>query len=598
MAPYSLKTSLDDILARNAIHTVLQPIVDLRSESALGYEALSRGPSGHLLQRPDLMFQAAQQLGRVLELDTVCIKTALSHYSKQNNRALLFLNFSPISLLALADQADEVIDKIQAENIQPNQIVLEVSERFPINDLSEFLTQLNRLKALGFGIAIDDLGTGYSGLKLWSEIQPDYVKIDRHFIHKIDQNPVKQSFVSSVAHLCEQLDCEIIAEGIETEGEMNIVRSLGIHLGQGFLLAKPHPVARFIMPKFDREEESREVGADGNNDYEKTVDDLHEYVEPIGPTTSLREVGEIFKERSDLLSIPVVENGFPIGLIHRWRVLEIFSAQYGRILYERKVAMEFMQQDPLIFDRSQEIEGASKAITRADDSYLRQHFIVTDKGLYLGLANTKKLLKSITDIQIKKARYANPLTLLPGNVPIDEHIQTLLDQKRKFSVAYVDLNHFKPFNDQFGYRRGDAAIRWLGQLLERHTSRSTFVGHVGGDDFVLVFENDRMHQDCQAIIQDFTKGIRKFYGEGDLADNCVNGTDRQGKACRFPLLGLAIGGVPKEMINTTEGSDISVLAAKAKKLAKAADKSQFVQLGVDLNLVSHQRENILELSIY
>jgi EAL domain-containing protein (putative c-di-GMP-specific phosphodiesterase class I)/GGDEF domain-containing protein len=585
MVPVRFKTSLDDILARNAIHTLLQPIVNLRNELTLGYEALSRGPNGHMLQRPDMMFRAAQQFDKVLELDTICLRTALMHYIEQDNNALLFLNISPDSLLELADKSVELIRDISKNKIKPHQIVLEISERFPIHDLNEFICQLNRLKSLGFSIAIDDLGTGYSGLKLWSEIQPDYVKIDRHFIHKIDQNTVKQSFVSSVVHLCEQLNCEIIAEGIETRGEMDVIRSLGIYLGQGFLLGKPHPVANFTMPVFDDEKQNESTcqrmerkRLQGHNDYEQTVDSLYEYIEPITPTMSLGEVGNIFKQRSDMLSIPVVKNGFPIGLIHRWRVLEIFSAQYGRILHERTSAIDFMQQDRLIFDRSQKIEGASKAITSADDNYLRQHFIVTDKGRYVGIVNTKKLLKSITGIQIKKARYANPLTLLPGNVPIDEHIQTLLDQKRGFSLAYVDLNHFKPFNDQFGYRRGDAIIRWLGKLLEEHTSQSTFVGHVGGDDFVLIFENDRMHQDCQNIINAFTSKVVEFYREGDLTNNYVNGTDRQGNPCRFSILGLAIGGVPKTMITTVNGIDIAALAAKAKKLAKVADRSQFVQL--------------------
>lgn len=583
MAPYSLKTSLDDILARNAIHTVLQPIVDLRSESALGFEALSRGPSGHILQRPDLMFQAAQQFDRVLELDRACLRTALAHYLKQDNKALLFLNFSPITLLSLADKADELLSEFLKDKIKPQQIVLEVSERFPIIDLAEFVRQLNRLKALGFGIAIDDLGTGYSGLKLWSEVQPDYVKIDRHFIHQVDQDTVKQSFISSVVHLCEQLNCEIIAEGIETLGEMNLVRSLGIHYGQGYLLAKPNATADFSMPKFEEGSLTKDTTDELTQErktpyYKKTVDDLHEYIEPMSPTTSLREACDVFRERSDLLSIPIVENGFPIGLIHRWRVLEIFSAQYGRILYERETTMDFMQQDPLIFDCSQEIEAASKAITAAEDNYLRQHFIVTDKGRYIGLVNTKNLLKSITDIQMKKARYANPLTLLPGNVPIDEHIQRLLDQKQRFSLAYVDLNFFKPFNDQFGYRRGDAVLRWLGKLLEEQTSHSTFVGHVGGDDFVLIFESECMQQDCQNIIAKFSEGIKKFYSAEDLSENYVNGTDRQGNPCRFNLLGLAIGGVPSYMITTDNGADIAVLAAKAKKLAKTSNQSQFVQL--------------------
>jgi len=563
MAPHSLKSSLDDLLARKALHTLIQPIVDLRSEKPLGFEALTRGPNGHLLQRPDLMFQAAQQFDRVYELDALCLETAITHYGKLNQQAQLFLNFSPVSLFMLADTSSSILEHLLANNLSPANVVLEVSERFPIENLAEFVQQLNQLKELGFGIAIDDLGTGYSGLKLWSEIQPDYVKIDRHFIHQLDQDAVKQSFVSSVVHLCEQLDCEVIAEGIETLGELNLVRSLGIHFAQGFLLGKPNPLANFIIPKAEQEKNGLK-----SSNLEGTVEELHEYVTPISPHALLRDVGDIFMSRPDVLSIPVVENNYPVGLIHRWRVLEVFSAQYGRTLHERKTAAEFMQQDPLIFDRTTAIETASKEITKDDDSYLRQHFIVTDKGRYIGLVNTKNLLKSITEIQIKKARYANPLTLLPGNVPIDEHIQQLIDRNKQFSLAYVDINHFKPFNDQYGYRRGDSVIRWLGNLLEEHCEPSTFVGHVGGDDFVLVFENENMQMDCEIIVQQFCFGRRKFYQEQDLKRGYVEGTDRQGKHCNFPLLGLAIGGVPYALIRQSNGQQIAELAALAKNKPK------------------------------
>jgi len=171
--------------------------------------------------------------------------------------------------------------------------------------------------------------------------------------------------------------------------------------------------------------------------------------------------------------------------------------------------------------------------------------------------------------------------LLPGNVPIDEHIQQLVDREKEFSLAYVDINHFKPFNDQYGYRRGDAVIRWLGQLLEEFCTPSTFIGHVGGDDFVLVFEHDHMAMDCEMIIQQFCFGRRKFYQPEDLNRGFVQGTDRQGKACQFPLLGLAIGGVPHSLIANNQGSQIAELAAMAKKQAKAAGASQFSLLQLD-----------------
>lgn len=579
MAPHLLKDSLEDLISKEAIHTVLQPIIDLRHNEALGYEALTRGHPGHLLQRPDLMFQAANQFERIPELEMLCIRSALRHFASLQISGLLFINICPQTLLTYATDLEDSILHLQESGLTPGDIVLEISERFPIEDGKLFISIIGRLKALGFGIAIDDLGAGYSGLKLWSEIQPDYVKIDRHFIDRIDQDTVKQAFVTSVVHLSQQLNCDIIAEGIEQTGEVNLLRSLGIHTGQGFLLGRPASRPEVCIP----EKDPLPV-AISSQALEQPIGSLCHPVRTISPGMNLLDAENLFKRMPQLMSIPVLENQRPVGLLHRRRILEMFALPYGRALYERKTVRHAMQQNPLIVDQSMNLEAVSKIMTDDEDHYLRQHLIITHQSNYVGLVNTKDLLKRITDNQIQKARYANPLTMLPGNVPIDEYTARLIRQNKSFSLLYADLNYFKPFNDHYGYRQGDNVLRWLGKLLQNYAGPQTFVGHIGGDDFLLITEEEEIALLCNSILDVFNKEVVNFHSADDWQRGHIPGTDRAGNACTLPLLGLAIGVVPSELIRNQDQQTLSALAARAKRLAKQHDTSSWYCLTQEANL--------------
>ncbi|WP_419813194.1 GGDEF domain-containing protein [Bacterioplanoides sp.] len=574
MMPQALEESLDDILNREVLYSVLQPIVDLRSHTALGYEALSRGEPGHMLQHPERMFQAAQQFDKVTELEHLCLRSAAHHFSQSQLSGLLFLNVTPQTLDADQSEIDYLTGRLKDLGVNPQQVVMELSERFPITYMEDFIQRIDYLKSLGYRIAIDDLGSGYSGLKLWSEINPDYVKIDRHFIDRIDQDTVKQAFVASVVHLCEQLNCEVIAEGIEQPAELQVIRSFGIYLGQGYLLGRPQIQPEVIIPNGERQEQQKRTGSR----LEQPISQLCHEVRYIQPDTSLAAADELFRNDQQLMSLPVIENERPVGLLHRRKLLEMFALPYGRALYEKKNADQLMQQSPLIVDAAMSLEAVSKIITDDEDHYLRQHFLVTHMGRYQGVVNTKDLLKRITDRQIQKARYANPLTLLPGNVLIDEAIEQRLQLHKPFHLCYVDLNFFKPYNDHYGYRQGDSVLRWLGQLLQHNCSPACFIGHIGGDDFVVITETADVKQQCQQILDAFIQQSREYHSEDDWQAGFILGSDRNGQHGQFPLLGLSIGIVPSSLINNGSSQHMANLAAQAKKKAKQLGGSAYCYL--------------------
>ena len=593
MAAKILKKSLDSLLKDEAIFTVLQPIVDLNKQCALGYEALTRSDAENLLQNPDLLFNTAQSCNRLTELETLCLKTAIRYFTSRDSSSLLFVNICPESLIQYSEIIDRILGFLGQYNLSPANLVLEISERFPIENVAHLKQTLTRFKAAGFSIAIDDLGSGYSGLKLWSELNPDYIKIDRHFIDRIDQDIVKQAFVNSVVQLCSQLQCEVIAEGIETDAELATLRSMGVYLGQGYLLGKPQREPEFHLP----EQNTEQSDLLATNALDRPIGDLCQPVTSVSPDTKMLEADAIFSEVPDLASIPVIDKGRPIGLVHRNTLLENFARPYGRALFERRPVRAFIASEALIVNSQESISKVSKQITDATSLNMMQPVIVTHNGKYEGVVETRTLLRHITDAQIQTARYANPLTMLPGNVLIDEHIDQLSNTGHEFQLLYLDLNNFKPYNDLYGYRQGDAVLRALGSILVKEAGQKHFVGHIGGDDFVVVAQGKDATTLCQRIIGHFLAKTDDFHHPDDVQRGYLSVSDREGRSNQVPLLGLAIGVVPSSLIDRGDTHELAVLTAKAKKLAKAQPGSSWYCLTIadsqsstkdsSLNLVSN-----------
>jgi GGDEF domain-containing protein len=196
-------------------------------------------------------------------------------------------------------------------------------------------------------------------------------------------------------------------------------------------------------------------------------------------------------------------------------------------------------------------------------------FVVTEQGRYVGMGGTQALMSLITDMQIRAARYANPLTQLPGNVPINEHIDRLLESNSVFVAAYCDLDHFKPYNDTYGYRRGDQVIQFLGEVLRKASDRRRdFVGHVGGDDFVMVMQSTTWQEAVSQAIDNFDKGVRSFATDEHIGQGGYWGEDRRGQPVFHPLPSLSIGVVVAEPGMFQSHHEVSAAISAAKKQAK------------------------------
>ncbi len=238
---------LKEILRSGNIQIFYQPVVDLLQRRVLGYEALTR-PSGEAFEGPDRLFKAAYDHDLVWKLERLCRERALRGAAGLPHDQLLFLNTEPDTIHDPALRSESILQLIREVALSPNRIVLEMTEHAAVRDLATLRQVLNYYQFLGFRLAVDDVGSGYSGLKSIAEIKPDFLKIDMALIRDIHEHPIKQDLTSTIVRFSSQSGITLIAEGVETAQELRCLRSLGVRYAQGYHFARPgpaFPVARF-----------------------------------------------------------------------------------------------------------------------------------------------------------------------------------------------------------------------------------------------------------------------------------------------------------------------------------------------------------------
>jgi len=211
-----------------------EAIVDINSSQVLGYEALSRGPEGTDFSSARELFRRAESAGLLYELDCLCRKAALERAKRLPSGRILFLNCLPTAIGDPNLRAEGLRKMLEVFNLRPNDLVLEISESESIDNFGVFREMANSCRELGIRIAIDDAGTGYASLEAILEIAPDFIKTDMTLVRGIDADPPRQEVVRAINALALGIGAQVVAEGIETDRELRVLRDLGVRYGQGF----------------------------------------------------------------------------------------------------------------------------------------------------------------------------------------------------------------------------------------------------------------------------------------------------------------------------------------------------------------------------
>lgn len=561
----TLQKELRRLIEFKLLTPVFQPIVAVENPRIIGYEALIRGPEDSPLHKPDALFAVARECRLLAVLEFACREVSCERFAALELPGKLFLNMSPISFTDSQYRDGVTREILQRVGLSAERLVFELTESQPLDELDLLRAASDHFRRQGFAVALDDLGAGYAGLRVWSELCPDYVKIDRHFISGIDKDPVKREFVRAMLDIAHRIGHKAIAEGIETAAEFNTLVAMGVEYAQGYFIARPHahPVVELpgILTGGTKSSVRRYQDHFTSRVREIVMDSVI-----VAPGTNAETVVKMFRADVRLTCVPVIDGNTPLGMVSRAEILNVFSRRFAHELHAHKPIRDFISPLSVIVDVATDLKVVGQLISEDPDQNLSVDFIVSENEQYLGVGKVRDLLRAITEEKLRTARHSNPLTQLPGNVPLYEWVDHLLLHQKAFVVAYCDINHFKPFNDAFGYSAGDEAILRLSRILCECVDLSCdFIGHVGGDDFILVMSSPDWQQRCEQILHRFAEAGRQL-----LPPNLTEywSLNRQGQQQKFGALSLAIGCVSPDLSLCKTHHQVSQLLAEAKHNAK------------------------------
>ena len=574
---------LERLLEDAALYPVFQPILNLSKPGIYAHEALIRGPQGTALHSPDALLRAAAEEHLLFEFEFAAVSAALKAWGKIKAPGLLFVNISATALMQLCNTlgAEELLKQIVQAGVLPRELVLEITEHERIQDMDLLSHTLSSLRGKGIGLALDDFGDGHSSLRLWSQLKPDIVKIDRYFIKDVSSQGDKVKTIQALQQIATIFGSQLVAEGIETADDLRVLRDMGLAFGQGYFLGYPEraPATQVGAEELNVLNE-RQVAVFPELSRAASSGQIRNLAITPAPTVvegnSNDFVARLFLGDPSLHALAVLEGSRPVGIINRSQFMNEYSKLYYREVWGRKSCAMHTNHAPRIVERDHSIDELVGILTSQDQRYLTDGFIVTENGHYVGLGTGDQLVRSVTETRIEAARHANPLTFLPGNIPISQHIERLLKKQVGFVACYADLNNFKPYNDYYGYWRGDEMIRLIASIaMEQCNPQRDFLGHVGGDDFLLLFQSTDWLQRCERLVADFNARALDMFDADARAAGGIHAEDRHGVQRFFPCTTVSIGAVAIDGRQYARAEEVANLAALAKHQAKHSGAGVF-----------------------
>jgi EAL domain-containing protein (putative c-di-GMP-specific phosphodiesterase class I)/GGDEF domain-containing protein len=567
----------DDVL--EDLDVAFQPIVNIHTGACYGYEALLRGYQAAGFDSPQDVFDVAHTLNVLAKVDLVVREKAIAKFARLPNRhqAKLFLNIDNRTLGRNSEAERRTRSLLDARGLASSTVAFEISERHPLGQAAEAVAAFKSFRSGGFRLAIDDFGTGFSGLQMLYFAEPDFLKIDRFFVSDIANDAKKKLFLAQIVNIAHLLGVVVIAEGVECEREYFVCKEIGCDLVQGYMVQRPTTEVRDLHASYETvaelgRRERRTVVSD-----HRLIDSQIDSVPPLSIDTPMERVFEAFRADTSRSLFPVVDAaGEPVGVVRERELKEFAYSRFGQALMSNRGLgrrlKDFVVRCP-VADINAKAENIMQAYT-ADQS--TDGIVIVDGMKYIGFLSADSLLRVINEKNLATARDQNPLTKLPGNNAIHEYISDALeDVETDYVLAYFDFDNFKPFNDSYGFRLGDRAILLFAELMAKLLPRDgRFGGHIGGDDFFAGFKGVPL-ADCQgetaALIERFGRDVESFYDDATRRRGYISGVDRQGKACRFSLLGVSVAVLHLPAGRTVQTTDaISQQIAGLKKEAKGS----------------------------
>lgn len=572
--------ALKKLITHKNFNIVYQPLVNLFSGEIIGYEALTRGPKGTSLESPGVIFPLAEKSGLLYPVEKITREKALEQICNIQKGIKLFLNINPAILSDSSFSAGNTKRLLEDKGSLPQNVVFEITERTSISDFPAFRKALEHYRRQGFQVAVDDVGAGYSSLQSVAELQPDYIKIDRSLISNIHKDRTKRALVETFVTFSRKINSILVAEGIECADELRVMMDLGVNIAQGYYIARPG----YPFPEIKNDclltIKNKLYNIKKTYDIYPHIGDIAQQTSSVDIETPTGQVVELFNNSKDFNVLTVLDSGKPVGLVMRDKLFAKLSNQYGFALYCKRPIKLLMNNQPLIVEWDTTIDIVSQLSMQRNDDNLYDAVIICQNGNYIGTISIQQLLDVITNLKLEFARVSNPLTNLPGIPIIEAKISNRISNADEYAVIYIDLDDFKSFNDRYGFERGNIALKITSNILSnavvQYGTKNDLLGHIGGDDFVIITCPSKVKVLCEYVIKSFSKKIPRLYDKQDRVNGYIHTIDRSGLEIQVPIMTISMAVIEGRLGNPASLEELSRLAADLKKKAKRITGSVFI----------------------
>ena len=549
-----------------------QPIININNGKIFAVEALIRNYERDFNVIYEI-FDKAYKEEMLYDLDYALKELAFKKFSQINIKNLkLFYNIDN-RLLNINDFDDtHTTSLLNTYNINKNNLCFELSERDTLQNSNNLLNLLDIYKQHGYSLAIDDFGIGVSGLKLMYFSEASYIKIDMFFIRNIHKDAKKKLFCSSIINMAHIMGSKVIAEGIEEEKEYYACKEIGFDFLQGYLISKAQINIKDISKKYNIVEKL--INKDKRiNDKNLISNKYVDSIKSLNINESLFSLFLYFKENPNNTFVPIINDDNELmGAIYEQDIKKISYSQYGlalaKNLSQNSNLNKYMKNILSVeiswgVDKTLEVYNMNKTYKKG--------IFITKANKYLGFLTVNNLLTLSYKRNIEIAKDQNPLSKLPGNSKIEEHLELVFStyKENTYHIVYFDFNDFKPFNDSYGFRQGDRAILIFADLLKKYLEKESFIAHIGGDDFFVCFKNKDfiyVYEQVSLIIKKFKDLVENFYSKEDKKRAYVKIEDRFGIKRKFKL--LSVSAAILELTHKSKIENFDSVIVKIKKASK------------------------------
>ncbi|MDQ1274073.1 MAG: hypothetical protein QG591_2703 [Planctomycetota bacterium] len=568
------KQKVFEPLDNNPVTVHFQPIFSAKDGVLFGYEAFTRIEGDISFTKRGIPFQKVNYRDVVSSPDYLCLDYIIQRAASlgiEERDTSLFITLCSETLTSAVCKVEEIDGLVGKWGMAKEKIVFEISEESVIHNFNFFHQAIAYYKKRGYKIAIDDFSAGYRGLKILSRIEPDFIKIDRQFLDSMQGH---FNHAHRIVRVCQKIGIKFIAKGIAQEEDIENVLHMDIELLQGDHLDQSFSFSRGELSTTSVSQ--RETGNAHGEAF--VIDTIVSRVEPIHLSASIVSAFKRFTQDQFLWGLPVVSDKRIVGMLHRKRFLEKDvpgrrSYRYLLHSHKDKDIVQLMETNFLSVEANTTLEEVAEKVQPRKTEFLSDDICVTKNGKYLGTVAVHALLDAIVKKSLTYTKGSNPLTGLPGNGFIQSEINKRLSHGVQFDLCYIDINYFKSYNDHYGFANGDVVIKTLACIMrEAAHSQSpdfNFVGHIGGDDFIVITRPEISVPVSKRILLKFEEHLPEFHDTEDYRKGFYITNNRIGEKERFSLLSLSIGIVSTTGNRIQSYAQLASLAAEVKKTAKA-----------------------------